>query len=137
MKKIVIVGAAFIVAIGGIVAFGVVNKSSKASTSNVIKIGGVFDTSGDASSYGKAEQDGANFAIKQINANGGVKVNGKSYKFKIINKDAKTDNTETASVTSSLINKEKVSAIVGPVITSGVQAAVPVATQGKIGRAHV
>ena len=30
MKKIVIVGAAFIVAIGGIVAFGVVNKSSKA-----------------------------------------------------------------------------------------------------------
>lgn len=131
MKKIVIIGAAFIVAIGGIVAFGVVNKSSKASTSNVIKIGGVFDTSGDASSYGKAEQDGANFAIKQINANGGVKVNGKSYKFKIINKDAKTDNTETASVTSSLINKEKVSAIVGPVITSGVQAAVPVATQGK------
>lgn len=40
MKKIVIVGAAFIVAIGGIVAFGVVNKSSKASTSNMIKIGG-------------------------------------------------------------------------------------------------
>ncbi len=66
MKKIVIVGAAFIVAIGGIVAFGVVNKSSKASTSNVIKIGGVFDTSGDASSYGKAEQDGANFAISKL-----------------------------------------------------------------------
>ncbi|MGR8837352.1 ABC transporter substrate-binding protein [Leuconostoc falkenbergense] len=132
MKKIVIVGAVFVVAVGGIIGYGVMNRQSdQASSSTVIKIGGVFDTSGDASSYGKAEQDGANFAIKQINANGGVKVKGKSYKFKIINKDAKTDNTETASVTSNLINNEKVSAIVGPVITSGVQAAVPVATQGK------
>lgn len=47
MKKIVIVGAVFVVAVGGIIGYGVMNRQSdQASSSTVIKIGGVFDTSG-------------------------------------------------------------------------------------------
>lgn len=50
MKRIVIVGAVFVVAVGGIIGYGVMNRQSgQASSSTVIKIGGVFDTSGDAS----------------------------------------------------------------------------------------
>lgn len=130
MKKIITIVVAFVVIIGGIIGFGMMKKTD-AKTGNIVKIGGVFDTSGNVSAYGQAEQQGANFAVKRINKAGGVKVDGKTYKFKMINKDSKSDNTEAASVTTNLINNNQVNAIVGPVVTSAVQAAIPSATKGK------
>jgi len=130
MKKIIIIISAFVVIVGAVIGIGVAKKSDTKS-SNTIKIGGVFDTSGNISAYGQAEQKGANFAVKRINDDGGVKVDGKNYKFKMVNKDSKSDNTEAASVTTNLINNNQVNAIVGPVVTSAVQAAIPAATKGK------
>ncbi|MGR8822616.1 ABC transporter substrate-binding protein [Leuconostoc citreum] len=130
MKKIIAIIVAFVVVIGGVIGIGIAKKSADKS-STTIKIGGVFDTSGAAGAYGQAEQKGADFAVKRINAAGGVKVNGKTYKMQMVNKDSKSDNTESASVTTNLISNNKVNAIVGPVTTSAVQAAVPAATKGK------
>lgn len=130
MKKIIAIVAAFVIVIGAVIGIGVSKKSAD-KTSSVIKIGGVFDTSGDASAYGEAEQKGANFAVKRINNAGGIKVNGKTYKVEMVNKDSKSDNTEAASVTTSLISNTKVNAIVGPVTTAATQAAVPAATKGQ------
>ncbi len=130
MKKIIAIVVAFVVVIGAVIGFGVSKKSAD-KTSDVITIGGVFDTSGNASAYGQAEQKGANFAVKRINKAGGIKINGKSYQVKIVNKDSKSDNTEAASVTTSLISNTKVNAIVGPVTTAATQAAVPAATKGQ------
>lgn len=130
MKKVIAIVAAFIIVIGAVIGIGVSKKSAE-KTSTVIKIGGVFDTSGDASAYGEAEQKGANFAVKRINAAGGIKVNGKTYTVEMVNKDSKSDNTEAASVTTSLISNNKVNAIVGPVTTAATQAAVPAATKGQ------
>ncbi|MGX7042229.1 ABC transporter substrate-binding protein [Leuconostoc holzapfelii] len=130
MKKVIAIVAAFVVVIGAVVGIGMSKKSAE-KTSTVIKIGGVFDTSGDASAYGEAEQKGANFAVKRINAAGGIKVNGKTYTIEMVNKDSKSDNTEAASVTTSLISNNKVNAIVGPVTTAATQAAVPAATKGQ------
>lgn len=130
MKKVIAIVAAFVVVIGAVIGIGVSKKSAE-KTSTVIKIGGVFDTSGDASAYGEAEQKGANFAVKRINAAGGIKVNGKTYTIEMVNKDSKSDNTEAASVTTSLISNNKVNAIVGPVTTAATQAAVPAATKGQ------
>ncbi len=130
MKKIIAIIVAFVVVVGGGIGIGIAKKSADKS-STTIKIGGVFDTSGAAGDYGQAEQKGADFAVKRINAAGGVKVNGKTYKMQMVNKDSKSDNTESASVTTNLISNNKVNAIVGPVTTSAVQAAVPAATKGK------
>ncbi|WP_195329802.1 ABC transporter substrate-binding protein [Leuconostoc lactis] len=130
MKKIIVIVIAFVVVIGAVIGIGMTKKSANASRS-VIKIGGVFDTSGDASAYGEAEQKGANFAVKRINAAGGIKVNGKTYTVEMINKDSKSDNTEAAAVTTRLINNDKVNAIVGPVTTAATQAAIPAATKGQ------
>lgn len=130
MKKIIVIVIAFVVVIGAVIGIGMTKKSANASCS-VIKIGGVFDTSGDASAYGEAEQKGANFAVKRINAAGGIKVNGKTYTVEMINKDSKSDNTEAAAVTTRLINNDKVNAIVGPVTTAATQAAIPAATKGQ------
>lgn len=130
MKKVIAIVAAFVVVIGAVIGIGMSKKSAE-KTSTVIKIGGVFDTSGDASAYGEAEQKGANFAVKRINAAGGIKVNGKTYTIEMVNKDSKSDNTEAASVTTSLISNNKVNAIVGPVTTAATQAAVPAATKGQ------
>lgn len=130
MKKVIAIVAAFVVVIGAVIGIGMSKKSAE-KTSTVIKIGGVFDTSGDASAYGAAEQKGANFAVKRINAAGGIKVNGKTYTIEMVNKDSKSDNTEAASVTTSLISNNKVNAIVGPVTTAATQAAVPAATKGQ------
>ncbi|MFT9389021.1 MAG: ABC transporter substrate-binding protein [Leuconostoc sp.] len=130
MKKVIAIVAAFVVVIGAVIGIGMSKKAAE-KTSTVIKIGGVFDTSGDASAYGEAEQKGANFAVKRINAAGGIKVNGKTYTIEMVNKDSKSDNTEAASVTTSLISNNKVNAIVGPVTTAATQAAVPAATKGQ------
>ena len=111
MKKIIAIVVAFVVVIGGVIGFGMMKKTGN-KTANIVKIGGVFDKSSNVSAYGQAEQRGSNFAVKRINAAGGVKVNGKTYKFKMVNKDSKSDNTEAASVTTNLINNNQVLSLI-------------------------
>lgn len=55
MKKIIAIIVAFVVVIGGVIGIGIAKKSANKS-SNTIKIGGVFDTSGAAAAYGQAEK---------------------------------------------------------------------------------
>ncbi len=75
-----------------------------------IKIGGIFATTGPASSLGEPEANTAMMLEEKINAEGGI--NGKN--IEILIRDTKGQETEGLTVTKELIDRENVVAIVGP-----------------------
>ncbi|MBD3292579.1 MAG: ABC transporter substrate-binding protein [Armatimonadia bacterium] len=75
-----------------------------------IKIGGLFATTGPASSLGEPEADTAKMLAKHINENGGI--DGRPVE--MIIRDTKGQETETLTATKELIDKENVVAIIGP-----------------------
>jgi branched-chain amino acid transport system substrate-binding protein len=75
-----------------------------------IKIGGLLETSGFVASLGQPGLEGAQLAVEQINAAGGV--NGR--KVALVNVNSESDNTKTVSGAKRLIEQDKVVAIVGP-----------------------
>ncbi len=81
---------------------------------NVIKIGCAISFTGKKSRTGKLYVDSYNMAVEQINKNGGVKVNGKSYKLKIIYYDDKSEATESSKLVEKLITEKKVNFLLGP-----------------------
>ena len=93
----------------------------------VIRIGSSGPLSGPVSIYGIATKKGVELAIKEINENGGVKVNGKTMKFELVDfVNDEADPTKAGAALTSLVAK-KADVIVGAV-TSG-------ATEGLINEA--
>lgn len=92
-----------------------------------IKLGSSGPLSGSASIYGQAVKKGIELAVEEINAAGGVKVDGKMHNFELvdfINDEA--DATKAAAALTNLMSKD-VDVVVGAV-TSG-------ATEGLISKA--
>ncbi len=75
-----------------------------------IKIGGIFDVSGPASSLGEPERNTAQMLQEQINAEGGI--DGRE--IEIIIRDTGGDESVALNAVKELIDKEEVVAIVGP-----------------------
>lgn len=100
-------------------------------TGNTVKIGVNMELSG-AAGYGNSQKQGIQLAAQQINKNGGINVNGKKKKIKLIIRDNKTSTTKSASVAAQLTNNDKVSAIVGPATTNAGTAEIPNITKAAV-----
>ena len=79
-----------------------------------IRIGGLLETSGFIASLGQPGLEGAQLAVEQVNAAGGI--DGRKIQF--ININSESDNTKTVSGFKRLIEQEKVVAVIGP-LSSG------------------
>ena len=97
--------------IGAYIARGVRPNAENANGSSV-KIGGAFALSGDSSvtSWGEAGKNGAQMAVYDINARGGI--NGQ--KVELVIEDMQSTSRGSVSAVSKLINVDHVTAIVGP-----------------------
>ena len=84
------------------------------SASNDIKIGMVYELTGNTASYGTSAADGAKLAFKEINANGGVL--GKQ--IKVITADNKGEPSESANAMTKVITQDKVVAVTGFTVSS-------------------
>ncbi|HEM4676508.1 TPA: ABC transporter substrate-binding protein, partial [Streptococcus suis] len=73
-------------------------SAAGSSVGDTFKIGYNLELSGAVSSYGQTEEKGANLAVKEINAAGGI--DGK--KIEVITKDNKSETAEAATVATSL-----------------------------------
>lgn len=107
MKKRVVgalLGAIFVASI-----FTFAGCSSSGSSSDVIKIGFIGPTTGDAAIYGSSAKDGAMLAVEEINAAGGV--NGKQVE--LIAYDSKADQTEAINAYNRLRDQDGVVAVIG------------------------
>lgn len=104
------------------------SKTVEAAESNVIKIGEVGSMTGSEATFGVATHQGVELAIKEINANGGVK--GKN--LQVITLDDQGKPEEAATAVTRLITQDKVTAIIGEVASSRSLAMAPIAQQYKI-----
>ncbi|MBQ7794878.1 MAG: ABC transporter substrate-binding protein [Clostridia bacterium] len=77
MKKLIAMSLAAIMAVAGLAGCG--NQAAETDGENTLVIGGIGPVTGAAATYGQAVKNGAELAVKEINAAGGV--NGMTLKF--------------------------------------------------------
>ena len=112
----------------GEVKSGASNTTGNPVDEKTIKIGFNFEETGAVAAYGTAEQKGAQLAVDEINAAGGI--DGKQ--IEVVDKDNKSETAEAASVTTNLVTQSKVAAIVGPATSGATAAAVANATKAGV-----
>jgi len=99
-----------------------------AAAQKSIKIGFYGPLTGPMSLSGIASRQGADLAIKQINAKGGV--NGQ--KLVLVPYDDKSSPEEAVKVVTRMINADKVNCIVGSLHSGNILASAPVAERAKV-----
>ncbi len=95
---------------------------------NTIKIGAIYNITGDQASLDRPSLNGFLLAAKEINAAGGLL--GK--KIQVVSLDGKTDQTVATNSSLKLVNVEKVVAIAGFSDSNYALAAGPIAQKAKI-----
>ncbi len=109
MNKKIIGGLVIVVAVTG--ASSLFNADKKPmTTQESIKIGGAFGLTGDAASWGEAAKNGAELAVRDINAQGGIH----GHPLELIVEDMRSSSAGSISAVTKLISFNKVKAIVGP-----------------------
>lgn len=93
-----------------------------------IKLGGVGPVTGEAATFGDSTKKGLSLAVDEWNAKGGVL--GKQ--IKLVFADDKGDPAEGATVYTKLIQQDKVTAIVGTVMSKVTLAGAPIAQAAKV-----
>ena len=101
---------------------------SKSSGGDTIKVGALFELTGNVANYGTSTLNGFKMAVDEINAKGGV--NGK--KIEIVQADNKSEPSESGNAATKLVTRDKVVAVVGPATSGSVAAAEPILTANKI-----
>jgi branched-chain amino acid transport system substrate-binding protein len=99
-----LMGAAFMIA--GITA---------APAQETLKIGGIGPLSGGGTAWGLAAQRGMEIAIEEINAGGGFKSGGKTYKLELVMYDDQYTGAGGKAAAERLVNQDNVKFIIGPV----------------------
>ena len=97
-----------------------------------IKIGVALATSGPIAKTGQDSLAGHKEAVKEINDSGGVKVGGKNYKFEIVYYDSQGKVESATAAVERLIEKDKVSVIIGASTSTETAAMIPIAERAKI-----
>ncbi len=100
-------------------------SSGSAAPQADIKVGLAISLTGTANVYGPAQQKGAQLAVEQINAAGGI--NGA--KIALLIEDDASARDQGITVFRKLINEDKVAAILGPTLSGVAAGAHPVAQQ--------
>ncbi len=99
---------------------------------DTIILGSAISITGKYSQEGKNASDGYNFTVAAINARGGVKVGGKSYKLKIQYYDDESSPARTAQLLERIINQDGIKFTLGPYASGPTKAALPVIEKYKI-----
>jgi branched-chain amino acid transport system substrate-binding protein len=97
-----------------------------------LKIGLVAPMTGAGAPWGLAWKKGAQLIAEQINAAGGITVQGQIYKIEIIAEDDKYNPSEAVTVTNKLIFDDKVGFILGPIGSALCMAMSPITEANKV-----
>ena len=103
-----------------------------AADCGTITLGAAISLTGKYATNGVHTQNGYEFAIKKIAENGGVKVDGKCYNFKVTYYDDESKGDRAATLAERLINQDKVQYMLGPYSSGMTKAIAPVTEKYKI-----
>lgn len=104
------------------------SKPAQPAAPKEILVGANFELSGNVATFGVSIMNAIEMAVGEINAAGGVL----GTPLKVVKADNKSDAAESTNVATKLVTQDKVLALIGPVTSTNVLAASPVATQYKI-----
>jgi len=99
---------------------------------DTIILGAAVSFSGKYSINGKHTKNGYDLAVKRINDKGGVKVGGKSYKFKIKYYDDESNSGRAAQLAERLIKQDGIKYMLGPYSSGMTKAIAPITEENKI-----
>lgn len=111
-----------IVVWGGVKLFGTKNEK----IIETIKIGAALSLTGNAAYYGEQTKNGLELALEKI------KKENYPFKLELIYEDTQSNATPAVSAIHKLIDIDKVRLIIGPVRSSDVLAAAPIAEKNKV-----
>ncbi len=106
-----------------LVSFTLVHAQAK-----TIKIGQIIPMTGEAAESGKYHRQGAELAVEQINAAGGVK----GRKLVLVEEDDQTTNPGAVAALQKLLEDKDIVAILGSIRSTQVQAMLPTINEAKI-----
>lgn len=92
-----------------------VGTAGGAVAQEVLKVGGIGPLSGGGTAWGLAAQRGIEIAMEEINAAGGFKAGGKTYKLELIMYDDQYTGQGGKAAAERLVNQDNVKFIIGPV----------------------
>jgi branched-chain amino acid transport system substrate-binding protein len=132
-SKFIVITLVFILALGLLSGCGQnqaekTGDSSDGKTEEAIKIGTIGPLTGNIATYGISTKNGVEVAVDEFNKNGGINGNP----VQLVSEDTRGDQTEAANAASKLIDQDKVTAIVGGVISSETMTAGPITNDAKI-----
>lgn len=90
-------------------------------------LGSIFSTSGDGSAFGPQQVNGAQLAVDEINADGGIE----GADVTLTQFDDQSDPATSADKMRALIEQDEVMAVLGPTFSNSAAEADPVANQAK------
>lgn len=99
---------------------------------DTIVLGAAVSLTGKYTTAGKHTQRGYDLAVKTINEKGGVKVNGKTYKLKVLYYDDESTPARGAQLAERLIKQDGVKFMLGPYSSGLTKAIAPVTEKYKI-----
>jgi len=114
--------------ISGVALFGACGKKELPD----LAIGVIAELTGDIPAVGASCKNAAEMAVAEINEAGGVKVDGKAHRLRIVVEDSKGDAAEAGEALKRLASEDKVFAIVGPNASLGAIPAAQVAEDAKV-----
>ena len=103
-----------------------------AAAQDVIKIGAIGSLSGGGTAWGLAIKRGAEIAVDEANAAGGVKVGDKTYKVELVMYDDQYTGQGGKNAAERLVHQDKVKYIIGPIGSGPVVSTIAVSTPEKV-----
>jgi len=108
------------------------SQAGIAASCGEIEIGSAISLTGKYATNGVHAQKGYEYAISKIAENGGVKVGGKCYNFKVIYYDDESKGDRGATLAERLISQDNVQYMLGPYSSGMTKAIAPVTEKYKI-----
>src|SRR5689334_5126676 len=84
------------------------NCTKQTASEDTITLGAAISMTGKTAKEGEYTRDGYQFAVDTLNAAGGVKVGGKTYKLALKYYDDESKSERTAQLFEKLVNEDKV-----------------------------
>lgn len=128
MKRNLLVILSLVLTLSLLVGCASNTTSGNKNDPDTVRVGLNYELSGPVATYGQGLTAGIELAMEEINKDGGIL--GKQVE--IIKVDNKSEDSETANVSTRLATRDNVVALLGPATSGNTKAATPAAMQNKI-----
>ena len=117
---------------GILFCFALSLSGSGVHAADVVKIGATYPTSGGVAEASSYPVEGIKMAVDEINAKGGIPIEGKNLKIDLVLYDSKCDPTTGVAAAEKMISRDQVVAITGDYCSSVTLAQKEVSGRAKI-----